>query len=92
MQGCNITESNKPFWIFSKCTQVQILQDPDAAVTTTGKENCPYFRMVQHGLQAFQPVNVLARKATDEEIENFLGCLGLLIQYRNYPDRKKLQM
>ncbi len=32
--------------------------------------------------------NVLARKSTEEEIENFQGCLGLLIQYRNYQDRK----
>ena len=38
-------------------------------------------------------VDVLARKASDVEIENYLSCLGLLIQYRNYPGRKvKLKM
>lgn len=38
-------------------------------------------------------VNVLARKASEEEIENYIGCLGLLIQYKSYPEKKvKLQM
>lgn len=33
-------------------------------------------------------VNVLARKSTDEEIEENVGCLGFLIQYKNYPKKK----
>jgi len=33
-------------------------------------------------------VDVLARKATEEEIENFLGCVGLLIQYKSYEKKK----
>ncbi|MFC2112020.1 hypothetical protein ACFLTA_02025 [Bacteroidota bacterium] len=33
-------------------------------------------------------IDVLARKATEEEIEGFLGCLGLLIQYKNYEKKK----
>jgi len=33
-------------------------------------------------------VDVLARKASEEEIENFLGCMGLLIQYKNYEKKK----
>jgi hypothetical protein len=38
-------------------------------------------------------VNVLARKATPEEIKGYLSCIGLLIQYKNYPEKKvKLQM
>jgi hypothetical protein len=38
-------------------------------------------------------MDVLARKATEEEIENFVGCLGLLIQYKNYEKKKvKLKM
>ncbi len=38
-------------------------------------------------------VNLLARKSTEEEIEQYLGCLGLLIQYKNYTNRKvNLQM
>ena len=38
-------------------------------------------------------VNVLAREATEDEIREYNSCLGLLIQYRSYPDKKvKLQM
>ncbi len=33
-------------------------------------------------------IDVLARKAKEEEIEDFLGCLGLLIQYSNYEKKK----
>ena len=33
-------------------------------------------------------VDLIARKATDEEIEEYVGCLGMLIQYKNYAQRK----
>lgn len=33
-------------------------------------------------------VKVLARKSTDEEIDQNVGCLGFLIQYKNYPKKK----
>ena len=33
-------------------------------------------------------VSVLARKSTDEEIEEKIGCLGFLIQYKNYAKKK----
>ena len=33
-------------------------------------------------------VDVMARRSTDEEIEEKIGCLGLLIQYKNYPKKK----
>jgi hypothetical protein len=33
-------------------------------------------------------VNVLARLSTDEELEQNVGCLGFLIQYKNYPKKK----
>lgn len=38
-------------------------------------------------------INVLARESTEEEIRNNVGCLGLLIQYKNYGEKKvQLQM
>jgi hypothetical protein len=38
-------------------------------------------------------VNVLARESSEEEIKGNTGCVGLLIQYKNYPKKKvKLQM
>lgn len=33
-------------------------------------------------------VNVMARRSSDQEIEEKIGCLGLLIQYKNYPKKK----
>jgi hypothetical protein len=33
-------------------------------------------------------VNVLARLSTTEEIDEKIGCLGFLIQYKNYPKKK----
>lgn len=33
-------------------------------------------------------VDVLARRADEEEIEDYLGCMGLLIQYKNYEKKK----
>jgi hypothetical protein len=36
-------------------------------------------------------INVLARDSTEEEIRNNMGCLGLLIQYKNY-EAKKVQL
>jgi len=38
-------------------------------------------------------IDVLARESTEEEIRNNVGCLGLLIQYKNYGEKKvRLQM
>jgi hypothetical protein len=33
-------------------------------------------------------INVLARKAKPEEIKDYLSCVGLLLQYKNYPEKK----
>lgn len=38
-------------------------------------------------------IDVLARESSEEEIKENVGCLGLLIQYKNYSKKKvKLQM
>ncbi|MDX2432035.1 MAG: hypothetical protein QNK35_13950 [Bacteroides sp.] len=38
-------------------------------------------------------IDVLARGSSEEEIKENIGCLGLLIQYKNYPNKKvKIQM
>ena len=36
-------------------------------------------------------IDVLSRRADEEEIENYYGCMGLLIQYKNY-GRKKVNL
>lgn len=33
-------------------------------------------------------IHVLAREATEEEINDYVSCVGLLLQYKNYPERK----
>ena len=33
-------------------------------------------------------VNVLASKATPEEIQEYSSCIGLLLQYKNHPHKK----
>lgn len=33
-------------------------------------------------------VNVLARESSEEEIKENIGCLGMLIQYKNYSKKK----
>jgi hypothetical protein len=38
-------------------------------------------------------VDVLARMSSEEEIENYVGCMGVLMQYKNYENKKvKLKM
>lgn len=38
-------------------------------------------------------ISALARLSSEEEVKNNLGCMGLLIQYKNYPKKKvQLQM
>ena len=33
-------------------------------------------------------IDVLSRKASEKEIENYIGCLGMLIQYKNYEKKR----
>ena len=38
-------------------------------------------------------IDVLARQSSEEEIEGNVGCMGLLIQYKNYSNKKvKIQL
>ena len=88
--------------MFSFCTHTKLypihfqIIDPETGDLLYDNEDDNYLESLGIGFDVTKSltlrINVLARKATEEEIENYLGCLGLLIQYKNYPDRKKLQM
>ena len=90
-------------YIFSFCTHAKLypvhfkLIDPDSGDVLYDNANDKYIESLGIGFDVTKSltirVDVVARKATEEEIEEYVGCLGLLIQYRNYSKKKvNLQM
>ena len=90
-------------YIFSFCTHAKlytvhfVLIDPDSGDVLYDNANDRYIESLGIGFDVTKSltiqVDVMARKAGEEEIEQYVGCLGLLIQYRNYSQKKvNLQM
>jgi len=90
-------------YICSFCTHQKFypinfrLLDPDTKEVLYDNKDDKYIESLGVGFDVTKSliiqVNVLARKATPEEIKGYLSCIGLLIQYKNYSERKvKLQM
>jgi hypothetical protein len=98
----NIIFYGQKDYIFSFCTHTKLypihfqIIDPETGDLLYDNKDDNYLESIGIGFDVTKSltlrVNVLARKASAEEIDNYLGCLGLLIQYNNYPDRKKLKM
>ena len=99
----NIVFYGQKDYIFSFCTHTKFYPshcwpiDPDTGDVLYDNEDDNFLESLGIGFDVNKSltikVNVVARKASPEEIEEYLGCLGLLIQYKNYPDRKvNLQM
>ena len=99
----NIVFYGQKDYIFSFCTHAKLypvhfqLIDPETGDVLYDNADDRFLESVGIGFDGTKSltlkVNVLARDATDVEVKEYLGCLGLLIQYRNYPDRKvNLQM
>ena len=99
----NIVFYGQKDYIFSFCTHRKFypvhfqLIDPETDQVLYDNVNDRFIESLGIGFDVTKSlkikVDVLARKASEEEILDNLGCLGLLIQYKNYPDRKvKLQM
>ncbi len=69
-----------------------VLIDPETERVLYDNSNDKFIESLGLGFDVTKSIkiklDVIARKATEEEIENFLGCLGLLIQYKNYENRK----
>lgn len=90
-------------YIFSFCTHAKLypvhfkLIDPDSGDVLYDNAKDKYIESLGIGFDVTKSltiqVDVVARKASVEEIEEYMGCLGLLIQYRNYTKKKvNLQM
>lgn len=85
-------------YIFSFCTHAKlypvhfVLIDPDSGDVLYDNANDRYIESLGIGFDVTKSltikVDVLARKASEEEIEQYVGCIGLLIQYRNYSQKK----
>lgn len=99
----NIVFYGQKDYICSFCTHQKFypvnfrLLDPDTREVLYDNKDDNYIESLGVGFDVTKTliiqVNVLARKATPEEIKDYLSCIGLLLQYKNYPEKKvKLQM
>jgi hypothetical protein len=99
----NIVFYGQKDYILSFCTHAKLypvhflLIDPDSGDVLYDNAKDKYIESLGIGFDVTKSltvtVDVVARKATEEEIEDYVGCLGLLIQYRNYARKKvNLQM
>jgi len=85
-------------YIFSFCTHAKlypvhfVLIDPDSGDVLYDNAKDRYIESLGIGFDVTKSltikVDVVARKASEEEIEQYVGCLGLLIQYKNYSQKK----
>ena len=99
----NIVFYGQKDYIFSFCTHAKlypvhfVLIDPDSGDVLYDNANDKHIESLGIGFDVSKnltiKIDVIARKASEEEIEQYVGCLGLLIQYRNYSQKKvNLQM
>ena len=99
----NIVLYGQKDYIFSFCTHAKlyplhfVLIDPDSGDILYDNARDRYIESLGIGFEVTKSltikVDVLARKVSEEEIRDYLGCLGLMIQYRNHASRKvNLQM
>jgi hypothetical protein len=93
----NIVFYREKDYILSFCTHKKLypihfkLIDPDTREVCYDNQSDNYIESVGLGFDVTRNlivrIEVLARKATYLEIEEYVGCVGLLIQYRNYPEK-----
>jgi hypothetical protein len=99
----NIVFYGQKDYIFSFCTHAKlypvhfVLIDPESGDVLYDNANDKYIESLGIGFDVTKnltiKVDVVARRASEEEIDQYVGCLGLLIQYRNYSQKKvNLQM
>ena len=72
-----------------------VLINPENRQVLYDNSNDKYIKSLGIGFDVTKSIlirlDVLAREASEQEIENYLGCLGMLIQYKNY-ERRKLNL
>ncbi len=73
-----------------------VLIDSQTGDVLYDNETDRYLESLGVGFDVTKPlsikINVLARESTEEEVRDNVGCVGLLIQYKNYPKKKQLRM
>jgi hypothetical protein len=99
----NVVFYGQKDYILSFCTHKKmypvhfVLIDPETGQVLYDNENDRYIESLGVGFDVSKSltirVDVLARKSSEEEIENYVGCMGVLMQYKNYENKKvKLKM
>lgn len=99
----NIVFYGQKDYIFSFCTHAKlypvhfVLIDPESGDVLYDNAKDRHIESLGIGFDVTKnltiKVDVVARKASEEEIDQYVGCIGLLIQYRNYSQKKvNLQM
>ena len=99
----NVVFYGQKEYILSFCTHKNlypihfVLIDQQTNEVLYDNEEDKYLESLGLGFDVAKPltikVDVIARKSTEQEIKEKIGCLGLLIQYKNYPRKKvKLQL
>lgn len=94
----NIVLYGQKDYIFSFCTHVKLypiryrLIDPATQEIIYDNQSDNFIESIGIGFNITRNliirVNILARKADENEIEQKLGCVGMLIQYKNYSEEK----
>lgn len=97
----NVVFYGQKDYILSFCTHKNlypihfVLIDQQTNEVLYDNEQDKYVESLGLGFDVAKPltirVNAIARLSTEEEIQDKIGCLGLLIQYKNY-ERKRVQM
>jgi hypothetical protein len=97
----NVVFYGQKDYILSFCTHKNlypihfVLIDQQTKEVLYDNEEDKYLESLGLGFDVAKPliirVDVIARLSTDEEITDKIGCMGLLIQYKNY-SRKKVQL
>ena len=94
----NVVFYGQKDYILSFCTHKKMypihftLVDPDSRQILYDNTNDRFIESLGIGFDVTKSliisIQALARNSSEEEIRNSSGCVGLLIQYKNYENRK----
>lgn len=97
----NVVFYGQKDYVLSFCTHKNlypvhfVLIDQQTDEVLYDNEEDKYIESLGLGFDVAKPmtirVDVIARKSTEEQIKEKIGCLGLLIQYKNYA-RKRVEL
>jgi hypothetical protein len=99
----NVVFYGQKDYILSFCTHKNlypvhfVLVDEQTKEVLYDNQDDDYIESLGLGFDVARPmiirVDVIAKLSTEEQIKEKVGCIGLLIQYKNYPQKKvKLQL